>query len=81
MLPEVFGTIEVVKQGKAQIDGASGRWIRFHSGKNEELISIFYMYPKLKHTFKINGTAPATDFENVKSYFESFIKSLTSSEV
>ncbi|MFC3416224.1 hypothetical protein [Algoriphagus hitonicola] len=81
MLPEVFGKIEIVEQGKAQINGASGRWVRFRSGKNEELISIFYMYPKLNQTFKITGTAPSEHFEQIQPYFTSIIESFNSSEL
>lgn len=82
VLPEENANFEVGKAGKMTIDETPARWVEFQSkNDNNDMKSIFYMFPKFSQTFKITSTAPADQFEKVQPMFTSIIKSLKSSKV
>ncbi|WP_425636609.1 hypothetical protein ACPUEN_14450 [Algoriphagus yeomjeoni] len=75
ILPEEFPNLKVGENGTATIDETPAKWVKFSYGTNGDKTGIFYMYQKLNQTFKITGSAPATQFEKVKPSFTAIINS------
>ena len=75
VLPEEFSNFKVQENGTTTIDETPARWVKFSYGANGDNTGIFYMYQKLNQTFKITGSAPASQFEKVKPIFKAIVDS------
>ena len=75
ILPEDYKNFTVLKNGNTTIDENPASWVEFSHGEKADQVGVFYMFEKLNQNFKIVGSAPAGEYNNVKPIFTAILNS------